>query len=203
MSDKQYLSVQNINPDPFVQFHLWYTENLGSGMPIPDSVSLATSSTDGNVSLRTVLLKEYSEEGFVFYTNYESKKGKQLLSNPRAALLFYWSSPGRQIRIEGKAVKVSEADSVNYFHTRPVESQISAWASEQSSVIPNREYLEKRAEYYREMFKGKSVDKPPHWGGFRIIPDWFEFWQNDEFRLHNRITYTKRNKSWVIERLAP
>jgi pyridoxamine 5'-phosphate oxidase len=153
--------------------------------------------------VRTVLLKIYDERGFVFFTNYNSRKGAQLSSNPRAALLFYWPECARQIRIEGVTEKITERESESYFKIRPKESQLSAWASEQSSVIPDREHLEKRFLYYKNMYGEKSVDKPEHWGGFRIVPDWFEFWQEGEFRLHDRLSYTKRNDSWVIERLAP
>ena len=131
------------------------------------------------------------------------KKGVQLSENPSAALLFYWAESGRQVRIEGITEKVTEKESASYFSTRPRESQISAWASEQSSVIPDRHYLEKRHEFYKSRFENKPVQKPPHWGGFRLIPDFFEFWRDGEFRLHDRIVYTRRNDVWVISRLAP
>lgn len=189
--------------NPFVQFKTWYDERLISGIAIPDSVSLGTASAEGRVSVRTVLLKDYDDTGFVFFTNYRSRKGVQLSLNPRAALLFYWPESGRQVRIEGLTEKVSKEDSESYFKTRPRESQLSARASEQSSVIPNRQYLENQYNYYKNMFSGKPVDKPLHWGGFRLIPEWFEFWQNRDFRLHDRLTYTKRKDLWVIERLAP
>jgi pyridoxamine 5'-phosphate oxidase len=203
MNNSEDISEEKVNADPFIQFEKWYKEHLVSGIVIPDAVSLGTSTADGHISVRTVLMKDFSENGFVFYTNYNSRKGSQLSSNPKAALLFYWPESERQVRIEGSADKVTEKDSEAYFKTRPRESQISAWASEQSSIIPGRHYLEKRYDMFYNMFRDKSVDKPPYWGGFRLIPDWFEFWQSGDFRLHDRITYSKRKNIWVIERLAP
>ena len=203
MTTNKFLSEDFINRDPFLQFSEWYKEHVSSGVTIPEAVSLGTSTTDGCVSLRTVLLKEYSSDGFVFFTNYKSKKGIQLSYNPKASLLFYWSESGRQVRIEGTAEKVSPEYSDSYFSTRPRESQLSAWASEQSSIVTDRQYLEKRYDYYSKIFSGSNVERPPHWGGFRIIPFWFEFWQNDEKRLHDRLTFTKFNSNWKMERLAP
>lgn len=191
------------DPDPFVQFTKWYNEHLETGMEIPDSASLGTASATGRVSVRTVLLKGYDKDGFVFFTNYNSKKGSHLTENPFAALLFYWPESGRQVRVEGSAEKVTEEESVTYFSTRPRDSQISAWASEQSSVIPDRVYLEKRYDYFKTRFENKHVEKPPHWGGFRLIPDLIEFWTNGEFRLHDRIIYTRSEDSWIMNRQAP
>jgi pyridoxamine 5'-phosphate oxidase len=150
-----------------------------------------------------VLLKEFDEKGFVFYTNYNSRKASELLSNHKAALLFYWPESGRQVRIEGVTIKVSEEESDDYFKTRPRESQISSWASDQSSIIPGRHYIEKQFESFKSIFAEKKVPRPEHWGGFRLIPTWFEFWQEREFRMHDRLTYVKRENRWVIERLAP
>ena len=197
------LSKKTIDPNPFGQFDKWFKERLNAGIPIPNTVSLGTATTDGWVSVRTVLLKDYDENGFVIFTDYNSKKGLHLLSNRRAALLFYWPESGRQVRIEGFADKVSEQESESYFKTRLRESQLSAWASEQSSVIPDRDHLEKRYAFYKNRFFDKPVDKPQHWGGFRIVPDLFEFWQEGDFRLHDRLAYTKGINVWVIERLAP
>jgi len=197
------ISEKTIDPSPFVQFDIWYGERLATDIEIPNTVSLGTASTEGSVSVRTVLLKGYDKSGFVFFTNYNSKKGQQLSSNQRAALLFYWPESSRQIRIEGFAKKVTEEESVSYFKTRPRESQLAAWASDQSTVIPDRQYLETRYGVFKETFHSIPVNKPPHWGGFRLIPDWFEFWENGDFRLHDRITYTKRKELWVIERIAP
>jgi pyridoxamine 5'-phosphate oxidase len=203
MNRNNDFSEATIDPNPFTQFKNWYDEHLTSVIPIPEAVTLATSSADGRVSARTVLLKDYSEKGFVFFTNYGSRKGLQLSSNKRAAMLFYWAESGRQVRIEGVTEKLSEEDSVEYFTTRPKESQLSAWASEQSIVIPNRQYLDERYNFYREKYLDKPVDMPPHWGGFSLKPEWFEFWQNGEFRLHDRLTYKKAKDLWVINRLAP
>jgi pyridoxamine 5'-phosphate oxidase len=203
MTKKIDFSEKTVDPNPFIQFKSWYDEHMASGTAIPESVTLATSSKDGGVSARTVLLKGYHDKGFIFFTNYKSRKGIQLLSNPMAALLFYWRESGRQVRIEGITEKVLEADSESYFRTRPRESQISAWASEQSSTIPDREHLNDIFTFYSNKFSGKPVPKPPHWGGFLLKPWWFEFWQNGEFRLHDRLTYSKRKDTWIIERLAP
>lgn len=203
MNSSNEFSEKTISPNPFIQFKSWYEEHLSAGIEIPDSVSLATASTSGNVSLRTVLLKEYDENGFVFFTNYKSKKGQQLLSNPRAAMLFYWAESGRQVRLEGATELLSKEESEAYFKIRPKESQLSAWASEQSTVIPDREYLEDRFLFYKNSFRDRLMEKPENWGGFRLIPQWFEFWQNGEFRLHDRLTYTRKKNIWVVERLAP
>jgi pyridoxamine 5'-phosphate oxidase len=196
-------SEKTVDPDPFVQFDLWYKEHLTAGIAIPNTVSLGTSFPDGRVSVRTVLLKDFGENGFVFFTNYNSKKGLQLSSNPGAALLFYWPESDRQIRIEGVAYRVLPEESELYFKTRPRENMLSAWASDQSSVVPGRGYLEKKYDYYNNKFNNLPVEKPEHWGGFRIVPNWFEFWQSGDFRLHDRIVYSKKNERWLIERLAP
>ena len=203
MTKKTGISRKRININPFIQFDKWYKEHVTSGLAIPESVNLGTAYSSGRVSVRTVLLKGYDDNGFVFYTNYNSKKGLQLISNQRAALLFYWAESGRQVRIEGLVEKVSDAESELYFRTRPRESQLSAWASEQSSVIPDRQHLEKLYELHKKRFLNKPVDKPPYWGGFRVVPDWFEFWQDGEFRLHDRFSYTLKKDTWLIERLAP
>ena len=200
---KRGLSENTVDPDPFVQFREWYREHLEAGIAIPDTVSLGTASSAGRISVRTVLLKGYDENGFVFFTNYNSKKGIHLSENHSAAMLFYWPESGRQVRIEGITERVNEKESASYFSTRPLDSQISAWASEQSTVIPDRLYLEKRHDLYKERFKNSKVEKPPHWGGFRLIPDHFEFWLEGEFRLHDRIVYTRVKEGWSINRLAP
>jgi pyridoxamine 5'-phosphate oxidase len=196
-------SENSVDPNPFVQFKTWYEEHLLSGIDIPDFVTLATASDEGRVSARTVLLKDYNDSGFVFFTNYKSRKGLQLSSNPHAALLFYWTESGRQIRIEGYTEKISENESDSYFRTRPRESQLSALTSEQSSIIPDRKYLDNLYDINNKKYAGKPVDKPVHWGGYRLFPEWFEFWQNGEFRLHDRLSYSKRKDRWIIERMAP
>jgi pyridoxamine 5'-phosphate oxidase len=203
MVKNRSLSEKSVDLNPFVQFDIWYKEHLSFGTAIPESFSLGTAFSDGEVSVRTVLLKDYGKDGFVFFTNYRSKKGSQLSANKKVAMLFYWPESGRQVRVEGIAEKVPQEYSDSYFKTRPRKSQLSAWASNQSTVIADRLYLEKKYDYYKEKFSGKQVYRPPYWGGFRIIPAWFEFWENDELRLHDRITYTRQNETWVIERLAP
>lgn len=204
MTEQESIVESSFHPNPFAQFDNWYREHLLSKTAaIPDTVSLATSSKTGHISNRMVLLKDYGEEGFTFFTNYNSRKGKQLLSNNKAALLFYWPESGRQVRIEGLSGKVPEEDSEAYFKTRPRESQLGAWASEQSSTIPDRAYLLSMFKFYNNKFNGRDVERPPHWGGFRIVPFWFEFWQDREHRLHDRITYTLTFRGWKMERLAP
>jgi pyridoxamine 5'-phosphate oxidase len=200
---REAFSEETIDPNPYKQFSNWYGEHLTAGIAIPESVSLGTGGTDGRISVRTVLLKDFNEKGFVFFTNYKSRKGSQLSSNPRAALLFYWPESARQVRIEGITEKISEEESEVYFRSRPRESQLSARASMQSSVIPDRQYLEKNYLTEINKYSEKPVEKPGYWGGYRLIPVWFEFWQEGDFRLHDRLTYTKRNDSWIIERLAP
>jgi pyridoxamine 5'-phosphate oxidase len=192
-----------VDPNPFIQFELWYNQRLKEDVPNPGNMVLGTSTKEGQVSLRTVLLKEYNERGFVFYTNYNSRKGVQLQTNPAAALHFYWSESARQIRIEGIVVRVSSAESDNYFNSRPEESRISAWTSDQSTIIPNRKFLEDKFNYYKTFFSEKPVKRPVHWGGYRLIPSWFEFWQEGPFRLHDRISYTLSGTRWIIARLAP
>lgn len=197
------LSENEIDPDPFLQFDKWYKERLSSGVKAPDAVSLGTASPAGKVSVRIVLLKDYDEKGFVFYTNYNSRKASHLMANHRAALLFFWPESGRQVRVEGLTIKVSDEESDDYFKTRPRESQISSWASDQSSVIPGRHYIEKQFESFKSIFADRTVPRPDHWGGFRLIPTWIEFWQERDFRLHDRLIYTKKDNKWIIERLAP
>jgi len=197
------LNEDKMDTNPFFQFGKWFQERLDTGIDVPNSVSLATSSVEGSVSLRTVLLKEHGPSGFVFFSNYLSKKGRQLEKNPGAALLFYWPEFSRQVRIEGHVKKVSEEESDAYFKTRPEESRISTWASEQSTVISDRQYLEDRFAFYRNKFRKGPIERPPYWGGYRLVPTWFEFWQSGEYRLHDRIAYTLSNGKWVINRLAP
>ena len=203
MDIKYTLSENTVDPDPFKQFGTWYKERLASVKLYPDALSLATSSKDGRVSVRTVLLKDYSDAGFIFFTNYKSKKGNHLTENSFAAMLFYWPESGRQVRIEGYVEKVSHKESELYFRTRPRVSQIGAWASEQSSVIPDRGYLDNRVEFFNKKYSDRKVELPPHWGGFILVPELIEFWQEGEYRLHDRIQYTRKKNSWIIERLAP
>lgn len=194
-----------VDSDPIKQFASWFEEALNADLLEPNAMTLATASSDGKPSARIVLLKGYDERGFVFYTNYESTKGRQLIANPQAALVFLWDKLERQIRIEGKVVKIDGKESDRYFHSRPISSQIGAWTSDQSRVIPNREVLEKRQqELVQKYSDGATIPRPPHWGGFRLIPDVIEFWQGRPSRLHDRLIYRLQDDAtWEIVRLAP
>jgi pyridoxamine 5'-phosphate oxidase len=194
-----------VDKNPFKQFESWYQEILKSDVKEPSAMTLATADKTGRPSARTVLLKSFDENGFLFFTNYESRKGKELIENPVAELLFYWMDLQRQVRIFGKVKKTSREVSEKYFNTRPLKSRISAWVSRQSSIIPNREFLENQfAEFESRLMSGKDdVPLPSNWGGFRLIPERFEFWQGRDSRLHDRICYVKNNSEWEIVRLSP
>ena len=197
------LNEGDVAKDPFTQFKTWLTEAIASQFVEPNAMILATSSADGMPSARVVLLKDYDEQGLVFFTNYRSRKGVELEANPKAALLFYWAELERQIRIEGRVEKVSRAQSEAYFSKRPRTAQIGAHASFQSSVLTGREVLEREAQRLEKFWQGKDVACPKDWGGFRLRPECFEFWQGRESRLHDRICYRKTVDVWRIERLAP
>jgi len=197
------LNESDVDPNPLKQFEVWYGEALASGVPEADAMTLATATTDGAPDARIVLLKSFDGRGFVFFTNYQSRKAQELAANGRACLLFYWLPLKRQVRIEGTVEKVSAAESDDYFHTRPWGSKLGAWASDQSRVITSRENLEKRFAEFESEF-ADNVPRPPHWGGYRLIPTAIEFWQGRDNRLHDRIRYRlQQDKSWRIERLAP
>ncbi len=194
----------DLDPNPIKQFANWFTTAIETGIRDVNAMSLATAGQDAKPSVRIVLLKSFDEDGFVFFTNYESEKGKQLEANPYAALGFYWIELDRQIRISGKVDKTSRKESQTYFHSRPVGSQLSAWASRQSAVLDGRRVLDARMEEMNERFADKRVPLPPHWGGYRLKPDNMEFWQGRSNRLHDRFRYTRHSDgSWLIERLAP
>jgi pyridoxamine 5'-phosphate oxidase len=197
------LCEDSVQRNPFNQFEKWFDLVLKKGFVEPNAMILATSDNKARPSVRVVLLRGMSNNGITFFTNYESRKGQELLQNSSAALLFYWRELERQVKIEGKVKKISRAESQKYFDTRPVESRIAAWASEQSKKISGREYLEKRFKEFEHKFIGKKIPVPPDWGGFRLVPDYFEFWQGRESRLHDRICYKKVKKKWKIFRLAP
>ena len=199
----QPLNENQLNKNPFLQFKNWFTEAELLKSFDPTVMALSTAFANGNTSVRIVLLKEFDETGFYFFTNYHGKKGQQLAENPKASLLFYWASMHRQIRIEGKVEKVSEQTSDGYFNSRPRESRIGAWASEQSKIIPNRTYLENRVSEFEEKYPDENIERPPHWGGFKLTPIWFEFWQEREFRLHDRFEYQLDGNNWNCNRLAP
>ncbi len=199
------LSKQKVDKNPFKQFEQWFTYALNSNSVYEaNAVTLATANLDGKPSVRTVLLKGYSEGGFIFYTNYNSRKGKELLENPNAALLFYWGSLERQIRIEGKVSQLAAEQSQQYFQKRPKKSQIGAWASPQSQVIADRTLLEENVTHYSELYANTDVlPRPAHWGGFIVQPHTFEFWQGRNNRLHDRLQYSRQGEQWIIQRLAP
>ena len=169
----------------------------------PTAMTLATATPDGRPTARIVLLKDLNQNGFTFFTNYESKKGRQLESNPHAALVFFWSELERQVRIEGKVVKALRRISDEYFNARPEGSKIGSWASPQSQRIPNREYMENLQRDYLELFQHKKMERPENWGGYVLIPNLYEFWQGRESRLHDRFEYTLNGNIWEIQRLAP
>ncbi|HVG22026.1 MAG TPA: pyridoxamine 5'-phosphate oxidase [Blastocatellia bacterium] len=194
----------NVDPNPFKQFRIWFEQAEAAGSKLSNAMTLATATAGGVPSVRMVLLKDFDERGFVFYTNYESQKGKELQENPVAALNFYWSVLDRQVRITGRTTKTSREESEEYFHTRPVDSQLGAWASRQSQVIDSRETLEERMRQLMSEYDGKQIPLPPYWGGFRLSPTSIEFWQNRASRLHDRLRYTRRgDDDWLIERLSP
>ncbi|MGA7980572.1 MAG: pyridoxamine 5'-phosphate oxidase [Chromatiaceae bacterium] len=190
--------------NPFLQFQRWFEEAIATGIPEPNGMSLATVDENGQPWLRTVLLKLYDEQGFVFFTNYGSSKAHQIDANPRAALLFPWVALARQVAITGKAVRISKTESLKYFATRPRGSQIGAWASPQSQVITSRSLLEAKVDEVRRKFAHGEIPLPSFWGGYRVVPETIEFWQGRENRLHDRFLYSRATaKGWRVERLAP
>ena len=194
----------NIESNPFKQFEKWMNEAVTAEVEEPTAMTLATISTKGFPSARMVLLKGYDEKGFTFFSNYESRKGNHIKNNPNVALVFYWKELERQIRIEGEAVKVSSKESDVYFASRPFESQVSACISEQSTTIPDRNYIEMLFQMFVKKQGDKPIKRPDNWGGYRVIPRRIEFWQGRENRLHDRIKYcSKDSKNWKIKRIAP
>lgn len=190
--------------DPIRQFQAWFDAAVAAGHPEPNAMAVATATLEGAPSARMTLLKGLDERGFVFYTNYESRKGGELAANPRAALIFFWVLLERQVRVEGRVERVSGAESDTYFHSRPVGSQLGAAASPQSQVIGGRAELEQAYRALEETYAGREVPRPPHWGGFRVLPHVIEFWQGRPSRLHDRLRYTRApDGDWRIERLAP
>ena len=200
---KHILEESSVNKNPFRQFADWYSEAQKDIGVDASAMTLATNA--GNMpSARVVYLRKFDKNGFCFYTNYTSNKGKELQKNRNACLLFFWRELQRQIKIEGKVEKLSAKESDKYFAIRPRGSQIGAWSSPQSKVIPNREMLEEWVKEFTKMFEGKKIPRPPHWGGYRLVPSSFEFWQGRESRLHDRIVFTKpKSGKWKIERLSP
>ena len=197
------LDLPELDPDPIAQFEHWYQLAIDAKLPEPNAMSLATVEGDGQPSLRTVLLKLYDADGFVFFTNYHSRKAREIDANDRVALLFPWVALARQVTILGHAARIPTAESLKYFATRPRGSQIGAWSSPQSQVITSRSLLEQKVDEIKRKFADGEVPLPDFWGGYRVIPDSIEFWQGRASRLHDRFRYTRDDDHWRIERLAP
>ena len=197
------LRESDVDPDPFVEFEHWFEAAREADLRLPEAAAVATATPDGAPSLRMVLVKEHGPEGFVFYTNFGSRKGRELEANPRAALLFHWDALGRQVRIEGPVTRMTRDESAPYIRSRPRGSQVSALASPQSQAVESREQLERRVAELTERFQGQEPPLPENWGGFRLRPESFEFWQHRMDRLHDRLLYTRAGEAWRLERLAP
>ena len=198
------LSEADLAADPIQQFQVWFAQALAAGLAEPNAMTVATATPDGRPSARMLLIKGVDERGFVFFTNYESRKGLELAVNPYAALVFYWAELERQVRIEGTVEQVAPAESDAYFHSRPLGSQLGAAASRQSQVLAGREELEQRVADLATAYADRQLPRPPHWGGFRVVPSALEFWQGRPSRLHDRLRYRRdQSGAWVIERLSP
>ena len=198
------LKRSDLDASPIKQFECWMKERVQHKTIEPTAMSLATADDKGNVNIRTVLLKHFDDKGFVFFSNYNSKKAKQISVNPKAALLFQWLDLERQIKITGDIKKISRAQSLKYFSTRPRQSQINAWASPQSSIIKTRDYLLEQAEQIKQTYQNKTLPLPDFWGGYQVIPQQIEFWQGRDNRLHDRFLYTlDQDNHWHIDQLAP
>lgn len=197
------LHESQVDPDPIAQFRKWFGQARGIGLPLAESFTLATVTPDGKPDARMLLLKGVDERGFVFYTNYESRKGEEIAKNPHGTMVFHWNELFRQVRIEGRMEKVTPEESNAYFQSRIRGSRIGAWASQQSAEIASRGELEKSVREYAAKFRGQVVPLPPFWGGYRIAPDRIEFWQGRPDRLHDRLVYTRQGGAWVIKRLSP
>lgn len=198
------LAEKDLARDPFRQFEKWFQEAEAAKLIEPNAMTLATTSREGRPAARTVLLKAVDGRGFVFYTNYQSRKGRELEGNSRATLLFPWIALERQVTVEGAVMKVSREESEAYFHSRPLPSQLSAWVSQQSAIISGRKVLEDAMKELEKKYAGQTVPLPPHWGGYRVEPETVEFWQGRRSRLHDRLRYRRADdRSWIVERLAP
>ena len=197
------LNETNMPQNPMEEFNVWLDFAINSGLTEPNAMTVATSTLDGKPSARVLLLKEVNDKGFVFFTNYLSRKGRELVVNPEVALVFDWHDIERQVRVEGRAEKLPEEDSEAYFNERPEDAKIGAWASPQSKIVKDREELEKHLEEIEEQFEGMPVHRPSHWGGYLIRPSVIEFWQGRPSRMHDRLVYYKTEEGWTMHRLAP
>ncbi len=197
------LDEHDMGPDPIAEFARWFAEAQRAQLPEPNAMTLATAAADGAPSARVVLLKGFDQRGFLFFTDYRSRKALELEANPRAALVFYWGELDRQVRIAGGVASASREESERYFRTRPLGSRYGAWASQQSTVISGRAALEADLREVEARFSGGEVPLPPHWGGYRVAPEVVEFWQGRESRLHDRIRYVRHESGWSVERLSP
>jgi pyridoxamine 5'-phosphate oxidase len=197
------LAEKDLAKDPFRQFEKWFQEAQAAKVPEPNAMVLATAAKDGAPSARIVLLKGIDGRGFVFFTSYESRKGRELEANPRASLVFPWITQERQVIVEGGVARVTREESEAYFHSRPVASQLGAWASQQSTIIPGRAALEENLKAVEKKYAGAEVPVPPHWGGYRLLPQTVEFWQGRRSRLHDRLRFQRTDDGWTVERLSP
>jgi len=197
------LDESDLDPDPIAQFSIWFEDAVKAGLHEPNAMTLATSTPDGRPSARIVLLKGLDARGFVFYTNYQSRKGREIEANPFVSLVFLHHELERQVRVEGKAERVTAEESDEYYLTRPIGSQLGAWASEQGEVVADRATLDRRLAETEARTKTESLTRPPHWGGYRVIPSTIEFWQGRRNRMHDRLRYRLSESGWVIERLEP
>ncbi len=197
------LRKRDLAPDPFAQFSLWMDQAIAAALPEPNAMTLATVAQNGGPAQRVVLLKIYDAKGFVFFTNYDGAKATQIAANPHVSLHFFWEQLERQVAIRGIVEKSSTEESLAYFHRRPRGSQLGAWASPQSRVIPSREFLESNLAEVMKKFGDGEIPLPPNWGGYRVVPESFEFWQGGKDRLHDRLVYSRKAAAWEITRLAP
>lgn len=202
--EKSSLDESSVDRDPIRQFQAWFEQATEAGIAEPHAATVATATLDGRPSARIVLIRGFDERGFVFFTNYESRKGREIDANPFASICFFWQPLERQVRIEGAVVRATEAESDEYFRGRPTGSKLGAWVSEQSEVVAGREALEAELEAIKRRFPDGEIPRPPHWGGFRVVPESVEFWQGRRSRLHDRLVYRKSPQGgWRIDRLAP